>query len=75
MVGVNICYCPWNWELQKSKDAPWVKYGRGKHLLLTFEKGSSRMFKHPPTVKNGRAKHLLLLFELVTAEVLKSSFG
>ena len=68
MVGVNICYCPWNWKLQKSKHPPKVRYGRDKHLLLPLD-WLLQKFKHPRWVKYGRGKLLFLPLELGTAEV------
>ena len=69
MARVNICYCPWNLELQKSKHPPRVKYGRGNVCYCPWN------FKHPPRVKYGRGKHLLVPLELGTAEVQTSSLG
>ena len=51
MVGVNICCCSLNWELQKLKLPPLVKYCRGKLLLLSLE---LEKFKLPPRVKYSR---------------------
>ena len=42
-VGINICYCHWNWELQKFKHSPLVKYCRGKLLLLPLKLGTAEV--------------------------------